>query len=157
MSGSFLVVDVSSVKEQLKKFIIDNGIVGTTAGVCIALATKDLIVSFVGDVIIPGILFLLIKLKFSWLDNYLPGKINLKVGDFIKNLISWVFVLLVTFLFIKTAFEGIIGAKNEKNDSKKDEPPSQQAPTMPTPPSVATASVSTQPSPAVKESFYSSF
>ena len=38
---------------QIKKFIVDNNIVGTVAGVCIALSAKDGIQSLVGDIIIP--------------------------------------------------------------------------------------------------------
>ena len=49
--------------EQLNRFLVDNNIVGTAAGVSIALATKDVIQSLVSDVIIPGIIFLLLKLN----------------------------------------------------------------------------------------------
>ena len=50
---------------ELQQFIIDNSIVGTTAGVCIALVTKDLIASLVGDIIIPGIILLCITLVLN--------------------------------------------------------------------------------------------
>ena len=43
----------SAFKEQLKKFIVDNGIIGTAAGVSIAVVTKDVIQSLVGDIILP--------------------------------------------------------------------------------------------------------
>ena len=32
---------MSEFVDQLRKFVVDNNIVGTSAGVCIALATKD--------------------------------------------------------------------------------------------------------------------
>ena len=40
-------------KNELASFIVDNNIIGTMAGVAIALYTKDLILSFLGDVVIP--------------------------------------------------------------------------------------------------------
>ena len=45
------------VYNQLKKFIADNSIVGTAAGVIIALATKDVITSLVSDIIIPLVIY----------------------------------------------------------------------------------------------------
>ena len=55
--------------EQLKKFIIDNGIIGTAAGVSIALVTKDVIQSLVGDIIIPSI-FISTRFKFNMFDRF---------------------------------------------------------------------------------------
>lgn len=39
--------------QQLNKFIMDNNIIGTAAGVSIALITKDVIQSLVSDIIFP--------------------------------------------------------------------------------------------------------
>jgi|UniRef100_A0A6C0M155 large-conductance mechanosensitive channel len=48
-------MDVNNGITQLKQFIVSNNIVGTSAGVCIALATKDGIQSLIGDVIAPSV------------------------------------------------------------------------------------------------------
>ena len=53
------------VKNGIKKFIVDNGIIGTMAGVAIALYTKDLILSFSGDIVIPLMNKLLLKLNIK--------------------------------------------------------------------------------------------
>ena len=48
-------------KKQLADFISNNNVIGVTAGVTIALVTKDVILSFVQDIIIPVIVILLIE------------------------------------------------------------------------------------------------
>lgn len=107
---------------QFKKFIVDNGIVGTCAGVIIALVTKDLILSLVGDIIIPVFIILFFKLNIKWLTAVLPGKSNFDFTSFFKNFISWVITMMVTFFFIQTTFEFLLGIKKEdKKEEKKKE------------------------------------
>lgn len=95
--------------DKLKKFIIDNSVIGTTAGVCIALVTKDLIASLVGDIIIPGIIILFIHLNIQSLTKMLPGKSTFDFTNFFKQFISWVLVIIITFIFITYAFKGLLG------------------------------------------------
>lgn len=95
--------------DKLKKFIIDNSVIGTTAGVCIALVTKDLIASLVGDIIIPGIILLFIHLNIQSLTKMLPGKSTFDFTNFFKQFISWVLVIIITFIFITYAFKGLLG------------------------------------------------
>ena len=66
---------------KLKQFIVDNNIVGTSAGVCIALATKDGIQSLVGDIIIPSIVILLHTNGYKW------KKSSLKSNMYCQSLI----------------------------------------------------------------------
>ena len=101
--------ETSLVNEQLKKFILENNIIGTCAGVSIALVTKDAIQSFVGDIIIPFIYILLIRLNIKSLTAVLPDKSNLNIRNFIKEVVSWIFVIIITFLFIKIAFMSLLG------------------------------------------------
>ena len=54
------LINPVSFREKFSKFIVDNGIAGTAAGVSIAVSTKELITSFVGDILIPLIYILLI-------------------------------------------------------------------------------------------------
>jgi large-conductance mechanosensitive channel len=114
---------VASELEQLKQFIVDNSVVGTTAGVCIALVTKDLISSLVGDIIIPGIILICITLNISALTKILPGKSSFDFTNFFKQFISWFFVLIVTFIFIKISFGYFLdtsGKKIEKDTKTKE-------------------------------------
>lgn len=103
---------------QLRKFVVDNNIVGTSAGVCIALATKDGIQSLVQDIIIPGIVILLHKLHIDSLTKILPvhGNSQLNVLNFINQLITWILIIIISFVFVKVAFEYLLGVTNGKND-----------------------------------------
>ena len=60
------VVNPNALRNNMKKFIIDNGIIGTAAGVCIAIATKDVVQSFVNDVIMPSIYLLLVSMNVAY-------------------------------------------------------------------------------------------
>jgi large-conductance mechanosensitive channel len=104
---------------QLRKFVVDNNIVGTSAGVCIALATKDGIQSLVQDIIIPGIVILLHKLHIDSLTKILPihGKSHLNFLNFINQLITWILIIIISFIFVKVAFEYLLGVTNSKNDT----------------------------------------
>ena len=112
-SGAFLA--------NFQKFIVDNGIIGTSAGVIIALVTKDLITSLVGDIIIPVFIFLFLKLNIKSFTAILPGNSEFNFTIFFKHLISWIITMFVTFIFIKTAFENILGIKGGKKEEKKKE------------------------------------
>lgn len=102
--------------EQLKQFVIDNNIVGTSAGVCIALAAKDAIQSFTQDIVMPILVFILRKLHIDYLKKYLPNsrKSYLDIGSFIKEIISFVLIVVVSFLFIKVAFEYLLNIRITK-------------------------------------------
>ena len=108
---------------QLRKFVVDNNIVGTSAGVCIALATKDGIQSFVQDIVIPGIVILLHSLHVDWLTKILPihGKSQLNVLNFINQFITWILIIIISFVFVKFAFEYLLGITNGKSEDKTDD------------------------------------
>ena len=105
---------------QLRKFVIDNNIVGTSAGVCIALATKDGIQSLVQDLIIPGIVILLHSLHIDWLTKILPfhGNSQLNILNLINQLVTWFLIIIISFIFIKFSFEYLLGITNGKSDDK---------------------------------------
>jgi large-conductance mechanosensitive channel len=112
---------MSEFVDQLRKFVVDNNIVGTSAGVCIALATKDGIQSLVGDIIIPGLVILLHSLHIDSLTKILPihGKAQFNIMDFIKQFITWILIIIISFVFVKFAFEYLLGISNNKNDVAK--------------------------------------
>jgi large-conductance mechanosensitive channel len=101
---------------DLKQFIVDNNIVGTSAGVCVALAAKDGIQSLVGDVIIPGIVILLHALHIDFLTKYLPvsGKAQINITDFIKQMVTFILIIIISFVFVKFAFGYLLGVKYTK-------------------------------------------
>ena len=110
------------VTNHLKKFILGNNIIGTSAGVCIALAAKDSIQSMVNNVILPLLLIFIQKLNITYLKDYLPtsGTSNLDVTSFIKNMITFILVVLVSFLFVKFAFEYLLNIKYDEYPKAKE-------------------------------------
>jgi len=109
---------------EIKKFIVDNNIVGTSAGVCIALATKDGIQSLVGDIIIPSIVILLHTFHIDGLAKYLPvkGSAKLNVTDFIKQFITFILIIVISFVFVKVAFGYLLGVTDTKKASDASNP-----------------------------------
>ena len=103
---------------EIKQFIVDNNIVGTSAGVCIALATKDGIQALVGDIIIPAIIILLHTLRIDGLAKYLPvkGSTKLNVTDFIKQFITFILIIVISFIFVKFAFGYLLGVSDSKKN-----------------------------------------
>lgn len=105
---------------KFKQFIVDNNIVGTSAGVCVALAAKDGIEALVGDVIIPLIIMLLHTLHIDGLSKYLPvnGKSELNITDFIKQMITFILIIFISFIFVQFAFGYLLGVNTTvKEDS----------------------------------------
>ncbi len=107
---------------DIKQFIISNNIVGSAAGVCIALAAKDGIQSLVNDIIVPSILILLNSLHIETFKKYLPtnGAKHLNINNFIKQIITFLLVIIISFLFVKIAFEYLLGIKQNKVEDKKE-------------------------------------
>ena len=108
---------------------------------CIALVTKDLIASLVGDIIIPGIIILFIHLDIKSLAKMLPGKSSFDFTNFFKQFISWIFVIIITFVFITYAFKGLLGISDASPGA--------------TTATAATATATTATTATPKESFFS--
>jgi large-conductance mechanosensitive channel len=102
---------MSDFKENLKHFIVDNGVIGTTAGVCIALVTKDLIQTLISDIIMPLIIILLTFVRIKSLIKILPPTSGLNIIHFLNQFITWIIMIVVTFLFI-TYFMTTMGIDN---------------------------------------------
>ena len=116
----------NSFFEQFKTFISENNLIGTTAGVCVGVVTKDMISSFVGDILIPCVLLLFVKLNLKSLTKILPENAQLNVRNFLQQFISWVFILIITFVFMKYAFEKLVGggASVKTTEQKQSRQPS---------------------------------
>jgi len=107
---------------QLKKFIMENQIVGTSVGVSTGFAVNNVIMSMVNDLIVPLVLIVLRKFHIDFLKKYLPetSKTSLDLGSFIKQLISFVIVIGVSFIFIKISFDYFLGIESGNENPKKD-------------------------------------
>jgi large-conductance mechanosensitive channel len=110
--------DASSFREQLNKFIIDNNVVGTTAGVGIGLATKDVIQSLITDIVFPAFYLLVFKLNIPYFNT---NKHVINYAIFLKQFITWLVIIIVTFIFVQISFKILLGVDNSKNNNKKDD------------------------------------
>lgn len=99
--------------QTFKKFLLDNNIIATTAGVLIAYSAWDFIQSFVGDLILPGFYFLFIGRFISnkFVSDMFEPVNRLDLSKFFTRLISFIVVIVFTFLFIQHII------KNWLNDS----------------------------------------
>jgi len=97
--------------DGLKQFIVENKIIGTSAGVCIALAAKEAIQSLVGDVFIPLLVKALQSLNITFLTTYLPvtDKTQFNLTVFVKHVVTFVVVVVISFIFVQFAFVYLIG------------------------------------------------
>jgi large-conductance mechanosensitive channel len=93
------LIDMST----FKKFLLDNNIIATTAGVLIAYSAWDFIQSFVGDLILPGFYFLFISRFISnkFVSSIFEPMNRLNLSQFFTRLISFIVVIIFTFLFIQ--------------------------------------------------------
>jgi large-conductance mechanosensitive channel len=112
----------SQFKNELINFLVENKVIGTVAGVGIALASKDLIQSMVGDVVFPSIYYLLLKMHGKYFTKILPDNTKFDVPNFIKHLISWVFVIIITYIFVTIVFKMLLGVSRpaDKKEDKKE-------------------------------------
>ena len=105
---------------EIKKFIIDNNIIGTMAGVAIALYTKDLIFSFSSDIVVPSINKLLLTLNIKALTAILPHNVKFNVTVFLQNFISWFLGVLITYIFIQYTVKKLFGISEVEKAEDKD-------------------------------------
>jgi len=109
---------LNSGLSQIKKFIIDNNIVGTSAGVGVGLAAKDAIQSLVNDILLPFFVVVFRTLNIEAASKFLPvgKKAQLNIISFIKQMITFILVVIVSFLFVKLAFDYLLGVDITKKD-----------------------------------------
>lgn len=111
---------MDTVRDQIKKFIIENGLIATIAGVGLGIITKDVIQSLVADIIIPVIIILLSFLKLKILLNIIPKKNNLNILNFVNNFVSWVITIIITFFFITYSMKYLLNIDTNSNVDNKD-------------------------------------
>lgn len=101
-------------KKEFIDFVVNNNLMTYSAGVVIGLVSKDLILSLVQDIVIPGILLLFIKLKFDFMSKILPHKdkkVQINFINFIGCIITWILALFCTFVFVQYTFVNVLGIK----------------------------------------------
>ena len=106
---------VSSFRAKLKEFINSENILGTTAGVTIAIAAGNMIQSFVKEIIFPSIYYVL-KYKFG--GEFSPID-SAHLSRFGKEFTSFTFVLIFTFIFIKYVLEFLFNIGEDKPKKKQ--------------------------------------
>jgi large-conductance mechanosensitive channel len=121
-----IVNQFDSSISQFKSFIIENSIVGTSAGVCVGLAAKDAIQTIVNDIILPYIIILFHYFRIESITKFLPGGKTSEpnITNFIKQIVTFLLTVLVSFLFVKLAFDYLLGidiSKRKDNGFKKED------------------------------------
>jgi len=109
-------------KKEFIDFVVNNNLMTYSAGVVIGLVSKDLILSLVQDIVIPGILLLFIKLKFDFMTKILPHKdkkVQINFINFIGCVITWILALFCTFIFVQYTFVNVLGIKKDANPPVK--------------------------------------
>jgi large-conductance mechanosensitive channel len=109
-------------KKEFIDFVVNNNLMTYSAGVVIGLVSKDLILSLVQDIVIPGILLLFIKFKFNMLTKILPHKdkkVQINFINFIGCVITWILALFCTFVFVQYTFVNVLGIKKGANPPVK--------------------------------------
>jgi large-conductance mechanosensitive channel len=109
-------------KKEFIDFVVNNNLMTYSAGVVIGLVSKDLILSLVQDIVIPGILLLFIKFKFNMLTKILPHKdkkVQINFINFIGCVITWILALFCTFVFVQYTFVNVLGIKKDANPPVK--------------------------------------
>lgn len=108
--------DTYTFKQQLNRFIIDNGIIGTTAGVGVGLATKDVVQSFMTDIVFPCFYLLVYKLNIPYFHHH---KHTIHYAVFLKQFITWLVIIIITFIFVQVSFKILLGVDNNKKEEEK--------------------------------------
>lgn len=108
---------MSEFSEQFKKFIASNGIIGVAAGFTIGVVTKDAVSSFVHDIIFPLIFIFINKVYVGKFSKMFIDNNELRVVEFIKQLSTWVLIVVFTFIFLEMSFVYLLGI--DKNLEKK--------------------------------------
>jgi large-conductance mechanosensitive channel len=106
--------------DEFKNFLIDNRIITTLVGVIIAYSAWELIQSFVGDIILPTIYFLFLqRITNKNASNIFEPMNKLNIPNFIKELVSFIIVLMITFFMIFELMKNLLG--NEVTEQDKEE------------------------------------
>lgn len=86
--------------KDFKSFLIGNNILTVAAAVTIAFSTGTMIRSLTADIVLPSVYRLFAKNIKTLSGAFAPiNKLNL--DNFVKEVISWIMVIVLTFLLIE--------------------------------------------------------
>jgi large-conductance mechanosensitive channel len=103
--------------DSLKEFIISNNIITTMAAVTIAFSTGTMIRSLAGDIILPT-LYALIFYRFKTFSGAFAPINKLNTDNFIKEFLSWIIVIIFTFILIGYVFNLWVSSAKKKEETK---------------------------------------
>jgi large-conductance mechanosensitive channel len=109
---------MADFKEQLTQFIVANNVVGISAGICIGAVTKDAVASLVNDILFPLLFIGISQLKVKKFSKLFNENNELKVLAFIKHMMTWILIVIVTFIFIQVSFVYALGFEPKKIEKK---------------------------------------
>lgn len=86
---------------DFKKFAAQGNVMDMAVGIIIGTAFKDVVNSFVADIIMPALSILIGKIDFNtWVWTPYVG-IDIKYGVFIQKIIDFMLIAFCIFLFIR--------------------------------------------------------
>jgi large-conductance mechanosensitive channel len=91
--------------EELKKFVQTNNIIGYAVAMIVALTLKDLIASFIGNLLVPGLNLFLLGLRVKSFSKYLPGGEKVDLLPVIKSFLTFLLTFLVVYFTITLLFQ----------------------------------------------------
>jgi len=111
----------NQMKKDIAKFLAENNIVGTCAGVIIALASNDLIRSLVNDIVVPLVNNAIFATHNKMVIDYLSlkGKSVLDMKKFIGFFITWLLIVIITFIVLRFLFNSLLGVEKPTDSTKE--------------------------------------
>jgi large-conductance mechanosensitive channel len=92
------------LSEPVKAFIKDNNVIGFAVAMVIALTIKDLIGTFIGNLLVPSMNVFLVSLQIKSFSKYLPGGSKIEFLPVIKAALTFLFTFIVMYLSVTTFF-----------------------------------------------------
>lgn len=119
LDSATTMISKVNVSGDFKDFLVNNNILTVMAAVTIAFSTGLMMRSLVGNIILPGLYQVIFKKDSPWLQSFAPISAS-KVSDFIKDGVSWILVILFTFLLIEYVIRRwLLKIPYKKPDDKK--------------------------------------
>lgn len=87
---------------SLREFVKENNVIGFAVAMISALAIKDLINAFIGNLLVPGLNTFLIGLQIKSFSKFLPGGEKIDGLPVIKALLSFIFTFMLLYFSITT-------------------------------------------------------
>jgi large-conductance mechanosensitive channel len=108
-------------QEEVKTFVVQNNILGYAIAMIIALTLKDLVASFIGNLLVPAINLFLVQLQIKSLTKYLPGNELIEISPVIKSFLTFLLTFLIVFLSVTLLFSSWVVPKIKvKKDEEMD-------------------------------------